>query len=307
MHSSNGLDADGTQTCADPHDVGVPVKPHPSAFSLHVAGGTDGISVDGVQLAPWPTCGVAVIWRLQGTVSVRRRTPAEIWVHVLVAVAVPQGASEHVPAVPAKMSTVTGHVTSEPAPQVQVEHVAAGALRPEPPWNAPLVPDGHEGFELVPPVEVDGTRPTRGGRRDARLSGAAGAAIGPPLEDPLDEPLEPLDEPLLDPELLPLLEPELEPLLDPELLPLLTRARPARAAAGIPSCRRCCRSRSSTGCWIRSCPPSRRRSFRRCRRRRRRHQRVARAPAVRDQTQRHQHPDGCRPLQVSSHGFLPRP
>ncbi len=71
--------------------------------------------------------------------------------HVLVAVAVPQGASEHVPVEPPKMSTVTGHVTSEPAPQVQVEHVAAGALRPEPPWNAPLVPEGHEGLELAPP------------------------------------------------------------------------------------------------------------------------------------------------------------
>ena len=49
------------------------------------------------------------------------------------------------------METATGQDTSEPAPQVHVEQVAAGALRPEPPWNELPVPEGHEGFALLPP------------------------------------------------------------------------------------------------------------------------------------------------------------
>jgi hypothetical protein len=74
-----------------------------------------------------------------------------IGVHALVAVTVPQGVSEQLADVLPKMSTVTGQDTFEPAPQVHVEHVAVGALRPEPPWKAPLVPEGHVGLELLPP------------------------------------------------------------------------------------------------------------------------------------------------------------
>jgi hypothetical protein len=129
------------------HGAGVPSGVHPTTFSPHV--GVTGDDVDGTHAAPVATADTLMSRLAVPDVVVHGpAAPAVSGEHVLVREPVAQALELSHPW-PLEMVAVAVQMAPLGVPQVQGVHAVGSVTGSSPPWNAVLVPWGHEGGVAV--------------------------------------------------------------------------------------------------------------------------------------------------------------